>query len=689
MRVIVLLVIAILLMLLGVWFAVTQPTFQRNKMMSTSTVSPDRLHSHVRMLAETFSPRDYTHPDNLDRAAEYIRKEFQQAHGIVSDQPYQMEEKTYRNIIAAFGPDTKERIVVGAHYDAFGELPAADDNASGVAGLIELAALLGRASLPLRVELVAYTLEEPKTIDGDGLFRTVGGSAVHAESLRSQGISVRLMLSLEMIGYFSDEKNSQGYPSPILRLFYHSQENFLMVVGRLQDGRLARRVKRVMGAASSLPVYSLNAPASLKGIDWSDHYSYWKRGYPALMITDTGPTRNREYHKAGDTADRLNYDRMAMAVQGVYAAVLDAAGENSGERSMGKQPTEYFSPDYFTARTRFRQAVEEAGGRLHAIPIDAKGPGSEQLTIDIGWFGSEQPNKVLLHSSGLHGVEAFAGSAIQLQLLDSLPKVPDDTALVLVHVLNPYGMSWLRRVNENNVDLNRNFLAPDEKYAGASEDYSKLDGLLNPPSPPSSDFFLPRAGWAIVRYGFTALKQAIGGGQYEYPKGIMFGGKQLEQGPREYQTFLSEHLAAAQRVVAIDVHTGLGKYGEDTLLSESQGYETARRMFGERVTPLDPEQGPAYRASGAIDSMVPRVLPKARVYFLTQEFGTYSSVKVLRALREENRWDHYGDGTVNHPTKQKLKEIFGPEDESWRRSVLARGRQLLKQAMELSFANSK
>ncbi|MBI3933817.1 MAG: DUF2817 domain-containing protein, partial [Acidobacteria bacterium] len=566
-------------------------------------------------------------------------------------------------------------------YDAFGELPAADDNASGVAGLIELAALLGKASLPLRVELVAYTLEEPKTIDGDGLFRTVGGSAVHAEFLKERGVQVRLMLSLEMIGYFSNAEGSQGYPSRIFRLFYPSPGNFLMVVGRLQDGVLARQVKKAMRSASPLPVYSLNAPASLEGIDWSDHYSYWKRDYPALMITDTALNRNREYHKAGDTADRLDFTRMAMVVQGVYAAVLQSAEDGSKESTVS-EAAKYFSPDYITARTRFRQAVEKAGGRYYAIPLDAKGPANGDLTIDVGWIGSDHPKWVLLHSSGLHGVEGFAGSAIQFDLPDSVPKLPEETALVFAHVLNPYGMAWLRRFNENNVDLNRNFIG-DGKYSGAPEAYPKLDWFLNPQRPPSSDFFLLKAGWLIVRYGYNALKQAIAGGQYEYPRGLFFGGKQLQPGPVKYQEFLAQRLSSAEQIAAIDVHTGLGSYGEDTLLVEQRNYIAAREVFGERVAPLSPENSPAYQTSGSIDTMLPRVFPKAKISFVCQEFGTYSAVKVLHALREENRWHHYGAGTPDHPTTQKLKEAFSPNDVSWKRSVLARGQELFHQAVEL------
>ena len=318
-----LLATAIFMLLAGTWFLVTQPMFLSAEGTTTMAVDPARLESHVRMLSETFRPRDWKHPENLDRAAAYIHKEFEQAEGVVSEQPYEMEKRTYRNVIAAFGPDTAERIVVGAHYDAFGEFPAADDNASGVAGLIELAHLLENESLPMRVELVAFTLEEPKTLEGPGLFSSqYGGSAVHAASLKKQGASVRIMFSLEMLGYFSDEGNSQCYPNPILRWLYPSQGNFILVVGKLGQGWAVRRVKKAMRGASPLPVYSINAPAFVEGIDWSDHYNYWKAGYKAVMITDTAMNRNRNYHTEKDTWDCLDYNRMAMVVQGVHAAVL-------------------------------------------------------------------------------------------------------------------------------------------------------------------------------------------------------------------------------------------------------------------------------------------------------------------------------------------------------------------------------
>lgn len=281
-----------------------------------ASVNPARLEAHVRALAEDFVPRDENHPENLDRAAAYIGREFEQAGGAVEDQVFEIRGTPYRNVIARFGPDTKERIVVGAHYDAAGPYPGADDNASGVAGLIELAFLLGKGSLPLRVELVAYTLEEPPYFASPAM-----GSAIHAASLKKQGVKVRAMISLEMIGYFTDEPGSQELPAPFLKLFYPSTGNFIAVVGKLGQGSLVRKIKNAMKRASPLPVQSINAPTSLPGVDFSDHRNYWAAGYPAVMITDTAFFRNPNYHAPSDTPETLDYRRMGMVVEGVYGAV--------------------------------------------------------------------------------------------------------------------------------------------------------------------------------------------------------------------------------------------------------------------------------------------------------------------------------------------------------------------------------
>lgn len=375
---------------------------------------------------------------------------------------------------------------------------------------------------------------------------------------------------------------------------------------------------------------------------------------------------------------------VALLTVGAAAGFVAVAGLPPGWAKgtpMSDATVAYFSGDYYTARSRFRDKVGAAGGRLEALTIDARGPDGAPLTIDIGWFGAERPRRVLLHSSGIHGVEGFAGSAIQLRLLDAVPTLGEDGAIVLVHFLNPYGGAWLRRVNEENVDLNRNFLAPGEGYAGAPAGYGALDPLLNPPAPPTWDFFYGQVVWQIARHGMTTLKQAVAGGQYEYPRGLFFGGKRLQQGPERYEGFLRERLGRAGRVIAIDVHTGVGEYGEDLLLAEQAELEAARRAFGDRVTLADPDSSAAYRVRGGYERMLARVFPRASVHFVVQEFGTYSPLHVVYALREENRWHHHGGGSLQHRTKRGLVVAFSPDDDAWRRSVLDRGRALLDQAV--------
>jgi len=339
----------------------------------------------------------------------------------------------------------------------------------------------------------------------------------------------------------------------------------------------------------------------------------------------------------------------------------------------------YFSPDYFTARDRFRDSASRAGARLEALPLKSKGPEGQELTIDIASLGSDNAERVLVHSSGLHGVEGFAGSAIQLQLLQNFPHLARDAALILVHILNPYGMAWLRRVNENNVDLNRNFRI-NGTYSGAPTTYAKLNNFLNPPSPPASDFFFAKAVCLILRHGMPALKQSVVGGQYEFPKGLFFGGKQMEEGPRRYEAFLRERMGSRRKAIVIDVHTGLGNFAEDSLLVESEDYAKLRKIFGPRVTALKPHHGAGYRVEGGLQSMIFRVFAETHPVFIGQEFGTYSGMKVVHALREENRWHHYGAGTLDHSTKRTLKETFCPADESWREAVLNRGRELVEEA---------
>lgn len=325
---------------------------------------------------------------------------------------------------------------------------------------------------------------------------------------------------------------------------------------------------------------------------------------------------------------------------------------------MTEQFNRYFSPDYANARQRFVAAAAQRGAARYALPLDARGPEGSPLTIDIAWIGTAQPRRVLVHSSGLHGVEGFAGSAIQLALLEEELAVPDDGALVLVHVLNPFGMAWLRRVNENNVDLNRNFAGVDERRDQAPELYRRLDRVLNPPSAPGFDLFYLRAAWEVLRHGLKPLRQAIAGGQYAYPRGLFYGGQRLEQGPSRYLAWVRGHLAAVASGAAIDVHTGLGRWRQESLAG---------------VYEVHGGYGNVFDTLGRIDTT-------------TQEFGTYPSLQVLSALREENRWHHYGGGSIDHPAKARLKEMFAPRSKSWRSFVVQRGLALARASAARVFA---
>ena len=315
-------------LLVVIGLALRQPTRSRTCVPGPQA-DPARLERDTRRLSLGFLPRDAGHPENLDRAAAFIKTELAAAGGKVSEQVFRVREfdqrnraqerGPYRNILAVFGPDTPERLVVGAHYDAFGELPGADDNASGAAGLLELARLLQKSPPRLRTELAAYTLEEPPYFATPHM-----GSARHAAALRREGVRVRAMIALEMLGTFSDAPGSQRYPVPLLRLFYPGRGDFIAVVGTLPDGGLARRTKTAM-RRPDLPVYSLNSLAFVPGVDYSDHASFWAEGYPAVMVTDTAFYRNPRYHKPEDSPDLLDYARMARVVSGVHAAVLSFA----------------------------------------------------------------------------------------------------------------------------------------------------------------------------------------------------------------------------------------------------------------------------------------------------------------------------------------------------------------------------
>jgi hypothetical protein len=279
-----------------------------------AAVSPERLRSTVETLSNRFRTRWITHPETLAAAADWIGERMRAAGLEVTDHPFDLREGTFRNVIGVRpGIDPSAPILVlGAHYDAYGELPGADDNASGVAGLLELAATL-EAPPPRTVHFVAFVNEEPPFFGGDDM-----GSFRYAQFLAERGVDVGLMVSIEMIGCFRDDAGSQRYPLRAFRLIYPDRGDFLAVVGDLESTSALREVKRALLSTGSLPIRSFRGPTWIPGVDWSDHMSFRRLGVRAAMVTDTAFLRNPRYHTRHDTAETLDYERMAAAVRALH-----------------------------------------------------------------------------------------------------------------------------------------------------------------------------------------------------------------------------------------------------------------------------------------------------------------------------------------------------------------------------------
>lgn len=312
-RILVAAVAILAVVILSLRVVITQPTWTRRNARLSMHADPERLRDHVEFLAGEIAPRSYRRPENLAAAADYIRGRFDASGGRVAGQPYEIEGQRHRNLLLQLGPAEGEHIIVGAHYDVAGLLPGADDNASGVAGLLELARLLAPAPLSSPVDLVAYSTEEPPFFGSSDM-----GSAVHAAMLARDGMRVRAMISLEMIGYFTE---TQPAPFRFLRLMYPSSGDFILVAGRWADRPLIREVKQAFRGVDGLRSRSYCGPTAI-GTDLSDQRNYWARGYTGVMITDTAFIRNPNYHTASDTPDTLDYHRMARVVDGVANAVL-------------------------------------------------------------------------------------------------------------------------------------------------------------------------------------------------------------------------------------------------------------------------------------------------------------------------------------------------------------------------------
>jgi Zn-dependent M28 family amino/carboxypeptidase len=282
------------------------------------------LSQHVKYLSETIGERNLWKAGTLEAGAGYIRSNLQEAGYSVREQSYSVAGHAASNLEAKVeGSDGgKNTVIIGAHYDSVRGSPGANDNATGVAAVLELARLLRDSKPRTALRFVLFVNEEPPFFQTDSM-----GSLVYARQLRRDEIAVSAMFSLETIGFYSDAPGSQKYPPP-LGLFYPSRGNFIGFVGNPSSRALLSRAIRRFRETTRFPSEGVAAPGEWLGIGWSDHWSFWQQEYPAIMITDTAPFRYPYYHSPFDTDEHVDFARMARVVDGIRRVIESVATED-------------------------------------------------------------------------------------------------------------------------------------------------------------------------------------------------------------------------------------------------------------------------------------------------------------------------------------------------------------------------
>jgi hypothetical protein len=291
-----------------------------NRPHSTYVGDVHQLYTHVEHLSVTIGSRSLYEYDKIEDTKRYIVSCLKTFGYIPTLQNYDYEGKTFSNIIVSIPgvqyPD--ETVIIGAHYDSVYGTPGADDNASAVAVLLEMCRALKSVSPGRTLKLIFFFLEEPP------VFRTEHmGSYVYAKEAKARNENITAMICLEMVGYYSDKKDGQTFPLPLMSMMYSTTPDFIAVVGNLKSRTLVEKVKNSIVKACGIPVETLTSVSFVPGVDLSDHRSFWKMGYPAVMITDTAFYRNPNYHTENDTIDTLDFNTMADLLKGLLQAAKD------------------------------------------------------------------------------------------------------------------------------------------------------------------------------------------------------------------------------------------------------------------------------------------------------------------------------------------------------------------------------
>ena len=352
----------------------------------------------------------------------------------------------------------------------------------------------------------------------------------------------------------------------------------------------------------------------------------------------------------------------------------------------------YFAHDYASARLKFLEAAESAGAEIVSFETGGESPGGDPLCTDVALLGNSSASRVLVVNIGTHGVEGFCGSGIAVGWLRlaHYRAIGGEVRVVLVHAINPHGFAWLRRVNEDNVDLNRNFISHPETGTDDPE-YRALMPVILPECWDRDSARAFDAAWdrIVEAQGDFKAQAIISGGQYCAPDGVFYGGREPTWSNRTFRDIVGRFVQGESHVAFIDIHTGLGPFGAAELIHRAaKGSAEADRLtrwYGHGLASLaDGTTISAARSDGLIDSALTEMLGKSELTAVTMEFGTYPIEDVLYAVRADNWLHQRGDleSALGRKIKADMRERFYPEDDDWKELVFLRGRQILARAVQ-------
>lgn len=357
----------------------------------------------------------------------------------------------------------------------------------------------------------------------------------------------------------------------------------------------------------------------------------------------------------------------------------------------------WWPANYFASRDKFLELARTCGACTESHSVAAVGPKGESLFVDVAAFTSSHDKHRIVLTSGVHGIEGFIGAGIQNQALRHLAQggIPGRTGIVMIHAVNPWGFSHLRRVDENNADVNRNFINSSPSKPVSHPQYAALDPVINPRKAPDvrgeMKYWLS-AGKLIARNrGIEKLFKPIAEGQYDFPRGMFFGGFDVGESCALLQRLILRYAAEVNRVTLLDIHSGLGPCATATLIGNSNMIAPEEQMRWLRThyqqpVLIDNASVNTYNAKGTFSQWCQNALSDKQFLYLCVEIGTVNPIKLFSALRRENQAHHWaGDKSTSYAqTKRALLEVFAPRSPRWRKEAIAQGLQVFEKTFSLS-----